>query len=100
MLKNESAWNATKPVPLRLSRLLDSGGIFTLSNVLRMEKILHYIRKVKQAKKKLLTVQSVQSVRTLTWHVRMLTWQVHTGDTWQPQVVTHGRHIWKFQRTD
>jgi hypothetical protein len=39
MLKNESARNVTKPMPLRLSRLPDSGGIFTLSNGLRMEKI-------------------------------------------------------------
>jgi hypothetical protein len=77
MLKNESARNATKPVPLRLSRLPDSGGIFTLSNRLRMEKISHSVRKVKQAKK-LLTVQSVQCVRTLTWHVCMLMCQVHT----------------------
>jgi glucosamine 6-phosphate synthetase-like amidotransferase/phosphosugar isomerase protein len=73
MLKNESARNATKPMPLRLSRLPDSGGIFTLSNRLRMEKISRSVRKVKQAKKKLLTVQSVQSVRTLTWHVRTAT---------------------------
>jgi hypothetical protein len=70
MLKNESARNPTKPTPLRPSRLPDSGGIFTLSNGVRMEKISHSVRKVKQAKKKLLTVQSVQSVRTLTWHVR------------------------------
>jgi hypothetical protein len=69
MLKNESARNATKPMPLRPSHLPDSSGIFTLSNGLRMEKISHSVRKVKQAKK-LLTVQSVQSVRTLTWHVR------------------------------
>jgi hypothetical protein len=39
MIKNESARNAMKPVPLRPSRLLDSSGIFTLSNGLRMEKI-------------------------------------------------------------
>jgi hypothetical protein len=69
MLKNESARNPTKPTPLCLSRLPDSGGIFTLSNGVRMEKISHSVRKVKQAKN-LLTVQSVQSVRTLTWQVR------------------------------
>jgi hypothetical protein len=51
MLKNESAWNATKPVPLRLSRLPNSDGIFTLSNGLRMEKISHSVRKAKQVKK-------------------------------------------------
>jgi hypothetical protein len=84
MLKNESAQNATKPMPLRQSRLPDSGGIFTLSNELRMEKISHSVRKVKQAKK-LLTVQSVQSIRMMTWHVHTLTWQVRTGDVVNPE---------------
>jgi hypothetical protein len=51
MLKNESAQNATKPMPLRLSRLPYSSGIFTLSNRVRMEKISRSVRKVKQAKK-------------------------------------------------
>jgi hypothetical protein len=51
MLKNESAWNVMKPVPLRLSRLPDSSGIFTSSNGVRMEKISRSVRKVKQAKK-------------------------------------------------
>jgi hypothetical protein len=51
MLKNESARNAMKPMPLRPSHLPDSSGIFTLSNGLRMEKISRSIRKVKQAKK-------------------------------------------------
>jgi hypothetical protein len=51
MLKNESAQNATKPMPLRPSRLPDSGGIFTFSNGVRMEKISRSVRKVKQAKK-------------------------------------------------
>jgi hypothetical protein len=50
MLKNESARNPTKPTPLRLSRLPDSGGIFTLSNGVRMEKISHSVRQAKQAK--------------------------------------------------
>jgi hypothetical protein len=52
MLKNESARNAMKPVPLRLSRLPDSGGIFTSSNGLRMSKISRSVRKAKQAKKR------------------------------------------------
>jgi hypothetical protein len=51
MLKNESARNATKPVPLRPARLPDSGGIFTLSNGVRMEKLSCSVRKVKQTKK-------------------------------------------------
>jgi hypothetical protein len=65
MLKNKSAQNATKPVPLCPSRLPDSGGIFTSSNRVRMEKILRSVQKVKQAKKGMI-VQSVQS----TWHIR------------------------------
>jgi hypothetical protein len=51
MLKNESTRNTTKPMPLCLSRLPDSGGIFTSSNGVRMEKISRSVRKVKQAKK-------------------------------------------------
>jgi hypothetical protein len=51
MLKNESAQNATKPVPLRPSRLPDSGGIFTLSNGLRMEKISRSVQKSNRQKK-------------------------------------------------
>jgi hypothetical protein len=43
MIKNESAQNATKPMPLRLSHLLDSGDIFTLSNGVCMEEISHYV---------------------------------------------------------
>jgi hypothetical protein len=60
MLKNESARNPTKPTPLCPSRLPDSGGIFTLSNGVCMEKISHSDRKVKQ-EKKMLTRQSVQA---------------------------------------
>jgi hypothetical protein len=44
MLKNESAQNATKSVPLHPSHLPDSGGIFTLSNGLRMENISRFVR--------------------------------------------------------
>jgi hypothetical protein len=77
MLKNESAWNVTKPMPLRPARLSDSGGIFTSSNGVRMEKISHSFRKVKQAKKGM-TVQSVQS----TWHVRTADVGQPGGDTW------------------
>jgi hypothetical protein len=63
MLKNESAQNATKPVPLRLSRLPDSRNIFTSSNGLRMRKISRSVRKGKQAKKRGMTMQSVQYVQ-------------------------------------
>jgi hypothetical protein len=51
MLKNESSRNTTKPVPLRPSRLPDSGGIFTSSNRVHMENISRSVRKVKQGKK-------------------------------------------------
>jgi hypothetical protein len=50
MLKNESDWNQMKPTPLRLSCLPDSGGIFTLSNGVHMEKISHSVHQAKQAK--------------------------------------------------
>jgi hypothetical protein len=50
MLKNESARNVTKPAPLRPSRLLDSGGIFTSSNEIRMRKLSRSDRKPKQVK--------------------------------------------------
>jgi hypothetical protein len=107
MLKNESAQNATKPVPLCPSRLPDSGGIFTSSNGLRMEKISRPVRKVKHAKK---IVDCV--VRTVCTDADVAcpysdTWQVHTetrgrtvqGDTWQHQGVTCGRRIWMFGGT-
>jgi hypothetical protein len=81
MLKNESARNATKPVSLRPSRLLDSGGIIFMSNGVRMEKISHSVRQAKQGKFWMLTVP-VRTVRTdtcqsiqLTWHVRMVMWR-------------------------
>jgi hypothetical protein len=51
MLKNESARNSMKPMPLRPYRLPDSSHIFTLSNELRMRKISHSVRKAKQGKK-------------------------------------------------
>jgi hypothetical protein len=50
LLNFQSARNATKTVPLRPSRLPDSGGIFTFSNGVRMEKISRSVRQGKQAK--------------------------------------------------
>jgi hypothetical protein len=47
MLKNESARNAMKPMPLHPSHIPDSGGIFTLSNGFSMSKISHSVQKVK-----------------------------------------------------
>ena len=62
MLKNESAQNPTKPRPLRPARLPESGGIIFMSNGVRMEKISHSVRKVKQGKKK----DADRAVRTVT----------------------------------
>jgi hypothetical protein len=87
MLKNESAWNLMKPIPLHPSRLPDSSGIFTFSNGVRMDKISHSVRKVKQAKKKIFDC-AVRTVRTDadvacpysdTWHFHTLMWQVCTA---------------------
>jgi hypothetical protein len=50
MLKNESAQNPTKPTPLRLVRLPDSGGIIFMSNGVRMKKISHSVCRAKHVK--------------------------------------------------
>jgi hypothetical protein len=74
MLKNESARNPTKPTPLRPARLPDSGGIFTLSNRLRMRKLSSSDRKPKQVKSQRSTGQKVNAdvimltVQEMTWH--------------------------------
>jgi hypothetical protein len=79
MLKNESARNQTKPMPLRPSRRPESGGIIFIANGVRMRKISRSVRKAKQANFGMLTVP-VRTVRTdtcqsvqLTWHVRTVT---------------------------
>jgi hypothetical protein len=50
LLNFQSARNATKTVPLRPSRLPDSGGIFTFANGVRMEEISRSDRQAKQGK--------------------------------------------------
>jgi hypothetical protein len=50
LLNFQSARNATKIVPLRPSRLPDSGGIFTFSNGVRMKEISRSVCQAKQAK--------------------------------------------------
>jgi hypothetical protein len=50
LLNFQSAQNETKIVPLHPSRLPDSGGIFTFSNGVCMEKISRSVRQAKQAK--------------------------------------------------
>jgi hypothetical protein len=70
LLKFQSARNATKIVPLCPSRLPDSGGIFTLSNGLRMEKISRSVRQAKQAKKIDADCTSPYSPYGLTWQDR------------------------------
>jgi hypothetical protein len=76
LLNFQSARIASKTVPLRPSRLPDSGGIFIFANGVRMEEISRSVRRVKQVKK-MLTVP-VRTVRTATWQGRtiMLTWQL------------------------
>jgi hypothetical protein len=61
MLKNESAQNLTKPTSLRPSHLLDFGGIFTLSNGLRMRNLSRSDRKPKQVKSQRSTGQKVNA---------------------------------------
>jgi hypothetical protein len=74
MLKNESAQNPTKPMPLRLSHLPDSGGIFTLSNGLRMRKLSRSDWKPKHVKSQRSTGQKVNAdvsmmiVQEMMWH--------------------------------
>jgi hypothetical protein len=74
MLKNESAKNTMKPTPLRLSRLPDSIGIFTLSNGLYMRKLSRSDRKPKQVKSQRSTGQKVNvdvsmlTIQEMTWH--------------------------------
>jgi hypothetical protein len=74
MLKNESAQNPTKPMPLRPSYLPDSSGIFTLSNGLRMRKLSRSDWKPKQVKSQRSTGQKVNAdvsmmiVQKMTWH--------------------------------
>jgi hypothetical protein len=64
LLNFQSARNAMKTVPLRRSRLPDSGGIFILSNGRRMKKISRSVRQAKQAKILMLTVP-VRTIRTI-----------------------------------
>jgi hypothetical protein len=61
MLKNESARNPTKPIPSRPTHLPDSGGIFTLSNRLRMRNLSRSDQKPKQGKSQRSTGQKVNA---------------------------------------
>ena len=61
MLKNESAQNSTKPMPLRPARLPNSGSIFTLLNGLRMRKLSRSDRKPKHVKSQRSTGQKVNA---------------------------------------
>jgi hypothetical protein len=83
LLNFQSARNATKTVPLRPSRLPDSGGIFTLSNGRRMEKISRSVRQAKQAKILDADCTCPYSPYGLTWQGRtdctMMMWQLFIG---------------------
>ena len=67
MLNFQSAQNAMKIVPLRPSHLPDSGGIFTFSNRVRMEKLSRSVRQAKQAKKLDVDYTSPYIPYDLTW---------------------------------
>jgi hypothetical protein len=92
MLKNESARNPTKPTPLRLARLPDSGGIIFMSNGVRMKKISHSVRQAKQAKFWMLTVP-VRTVRTGHVSVCTMTRGRSVQVMWQHQGTTRGRSV-------
>jgi hypothetical protein len=74
MLKNESAQNPTKPTPLRLSRLPNSGGIIFMSNRVRMRKLSRSDQKPKRVKSQRSTGQKVNvdvimlTVQEMMWH--------------------------------
>ena len=86
MLNFQSAQNVMKIVPLRQSRLPDSGGIFTFSNGRRMLKISRSVRQGKQAKNldaDCTYPYSPYSPYGLTWQGRtdrtVVTWQMLIG---------------------
>jgi hypothetical protein len=75
MIKNESAQNPMKPIPLHPTRLPNSDGIFTLSNGLHMRKLSHSDRKPKQVKSQRSIGQKVNAddismltMQEMTWH--------------------------------
>ena len=90
MLKNESARNATKPVPLRPSRRPDSGGIIFIANGVRMEKISRSVRKVKQAKFDADWAGHVARPYSDTWNVRTVTRGRFRTVTRQRRMMTRG----------
>jgi hypothetical protein len=49
-----------------------------VSNGRREREISRFVRQVKQVKILMLTGQSVQSIRMLTWHVHMMMWHICT----------------------
>jgi hypothetical protein len=106
MLKNGSARNQTKPVPLRPSRRPESGGIIFIANGVRMRKISRSVRKVKQANL-MLTGQD-------TWHVRTVPRgrpysadvadrtddvEDRTEGQWRHQDAPRVTRIWRFEGT-
>jgi hypothetical protein len=78
-------------VSLRPSRLHDFGGIFTLSNGLRMEEILCSIQKVKQAK----TIVDC-AVRTVCTNTDVACSYVrHVVGPYRRHVTTPGSDMWQ-----
>ena len=65
MLKNKSYWNWMKPTPLRPTRRVDSGHIFTFSNGLYMRELSHSDHFLKHLKSQ---NTGKKSMLTSTWH--------------------------------
>ena len=75
MLKNESAQNPMKQIPLRPSHLPYFGGIFTFSNGFRTQNLSLFDRNPKKVKSQRSTSQKVNAddismltVQEMTWH--------------------------------
>jgi hypothetical protein len=71
-----------------------------------MSEILRSVQIIKQAKKNMLTVHSIQSVRMLMWQGRTMMWQSHTADvaglswrtvgSWMVESFLDTWHLWRM----
>jgi hypothetical protein len=95
MLKTKSAQNLMKPTPLCPSRLLDSGGIFNLSNGLCMRKLSCSDRKPKQVKSQRSTGQKVNADEISMQNVQEMMWNSLADRDWAGFLIgqTCGRQL-------
>jgi hypothetical protein len=95
MLKNESAQNLTKPMPLRPSRLPNSGGIFTLSNGLCMRMLSRSNPKPKQVKCQRSTGQKVNADDIIMLTMQEMMWHSLADGDWAGSLIgqTCGRQL-------